>query len=564
MKRWAPVLLLLAIALAFLILNRAAYKGYFQDDELDNILATREVAPASWAYWFLTPRLSEQNFRPAGHIYFFAMNRLAGLNFPRWVEPLHVLHLVNVLLLWLFLRRLDINPWAAAAGAAFFALNVSAMEVYWKPMYAFDLLCATFSLATLWLYARGSWLAAIPAMWLAYKSKELAVVLPMGLLALEYWLGQRRWRRLLPFFAISFCFGLQAVLSPQPAGSPYAFVLTPAALGQTLQFYSSRLFLLPFAGLLLLALPFLIRDRRIWLGAVILSAFFAPLMFLPLRMHAAYTYVPLIGATIELAVLASLTPPIATLVFFAAWIPWNILQLRADRKTILTADDQVRTYAGALIEFTRQHPHSPVIALSSRPASFQEWGIRAALNYTKPNLQSPVQIVQEDAVPLLPPGTAVTFVNWDRAHNRVTFLSRDPSLPLASYIKMGPDTPFWQLAGGWYGLDDYFRWTGPRAQANLYWPPGATQFEVVVNVSPAIVKLNGYTGVALTIDGRNLGTRRFDRPGIQSIRWDIPARESPNGHIELNISPASHFPPDPRLLGAPIVSFGFTNEKNAH
>src|ERR1700693_3226094 len=155
MKRWAPLVILFAIGLTFLILNRAAYKGYFQDDEFDNILTTRDIPPSEWTSWFLTPRLSSENFRPAGHFYFYAMNRLAGLRFPSYVTPLHILHLLNTLLLWLFLRRLGINPFAAAAGAAFFALNVSAFDVYWKPMYVFDLLCATFSLAALNLYARG-------------------------------------------------------------------------------------------------------------------------------------------------------------------------------------------------------------------------------------------------------------------------------------------------------------------------------------------------------------------------------------------------------------------------
>ena len=48
------------------------------------------------------------------HEGFYAMNRLAGLRFPSYVTPLHILHLLNTLLLWLFLRRLGINPFAAA------------------------------------------------------------------------------------------------------------------------------------------------------------------------------------------------------------------------------------------------------------------------------------------------------------------------------------------------------------------------------------------------------------------------------------------------------------------
>jgi len=564
MKRWAPLVLLLAIGITFLILNRAAYKGYFQDDEFDNILATREIPPSEWTSWFLTPRLSKDNFRPAGHFYFYAMNRLAGLRFPSYITPLQALHLINTLLLWLLLLRLRINPFAATAGAAFFALNISAFDVYWKPMYVFDLLCATFSLSALLLYARGHWIAAIPAMWLAYKSKELAVMLPIALLAYEYWFGGRRWKRLTPFFLISLCFGIQAILSPQPKGSPYAFVFTPFALWQTFQFYSSRIFLLPYAGLILLVLPFVVRDRRIWLGATILAAFFAPLMFLPLRLYPAYTYLPLTGAAIELAVLASLIPPAATVAFFALWIPWNIRELRIDRRTTLTADDQVRIYAGALIDFARQHPNPPAIALSSKPDSFQIWGIRAVLNYPNPNPRSPIQIIDENQVRALPSNAPVIFINWDRDRNKVHLLSKDPSQPEAAYLKMGPETPFWQLDHGWYGLDDYFRWTEPQATAHLSWPEGAKQFEVVVNVSPSIMRTNGYTEVRPTINGHDLGARRFDRPGIESLRWNIPPRVSAAAIVELTITPPSHFPPDPRLMGAPIVSFGFVNSEDGH
>jgi hypothetical protein len=562
MKRWAPLALLLAIGLTFLILNRAAYKGYFQDDEFDNILATRDLTTSEWTTWFLTPRLSHDNFRPAGHIYFYAMNRLAGLRFPLYVTPLHVLHLLNTLLLWLFLRRLRINPFAAAAGAAFFALSVSAFDVYWKPMYVFDLLCATFTLVTLNLYARGNWVAAIPTMWLAYKSKELAVMLPVALLAYEYWFGSRNWKRLAPFFLISLCFGIQALLSPQPKGSPYAFVFTPAALWQTLRFYGSRIFLLPFAGLLLLAIPFAVRDRRIWLGAAILVAFFAPLMFLPLRLYPAYTYVPLTGAAIELAALAAILPPAVTLAFFALWMPWNIHVLRFDRKTTLTADDQVRIYTGALMDFVRQHPNPPAIALSSKPDSFQIWGIRAALNY--PNPHTPLELMDESQAAKLPANIPVTFINWDPQHNKVRFLSKDPNAPDAAYLKMGPDTPFWQLDHGWYSLNDYFRWTGPQATAHLSWPPDATQFEVVINVSPSIMRTNGYTEVRPTLNGKVMEPRRFDHPGIETLRWDLPKRDYPNAIVELTFQPASRFPPDPRILGAPVVSFGFVTTKYGH
>jgi hypothetical protein len=562
MKRWVPLALLLVVGVMFLILNRAAYKGYFQDDEFDNIVNTRDIQAREWISWFLTPRLSKDNFRPAGHLYFFALNRLARLDFAKYVAVVHVLHLLNTLLLFFLLRRLGLNPFAAVAGAAFFALGVSAFDAYWKPMYVFDVLCTTFSLATLLLYVRGHWIAAVMMMWFAYKSKELAVMLPLVLLAHEYWFGSRRWMRLAPFFLISACFGAQAILSPQPKGNPYAFVFTLAALGQTLTFYSSRIFLLPFAGLALVVIPIAIRDRRIFLGAAILTLFFAPLLFLPGRMYPAYTYLPLTGAAIEVAALADMVPPAATLAFFAIWIPWNIAELRVDRRATLTADDEVRIYAGALLDFARLHPDPPAVVFSSAPATFHQWGIQAALNYPYRNSPISPKFMDEGQARNLSGDTRVTFISWDRDHNKVRMLSKDPAVPDASYLKMGPDMPVWQLDKGWQGLDDYFRWTEARAIAHLTWPANANQFEVVINVSPSIIRTNGYTEVRLKINGQDLGVRRFDRPGIEALRWDLPLRQGVQANIELNMEPVSHFPPDPRLLGAPVVALGFVTGEN--
>ena len=59
-------------------------------------------------------------------------------------------------------------------------LSAGAMDAYWKPMYVFDLFCTTFCLASILLYAHGRWILSFIAFWLAYKSKELAVMLPVA------------------------------------------------------------------------------------------------------------------------------------------------------------------------------------------------------------------------------------------------------------------------------------------------------------------------------------------------------------------------------------------------
>src|SRR5260370_2551345 len=87
---------------------------------------------------------------------------------------------------------------------------------FWKPMYIFDVLCATFCLLSLWCYATGRWMLSFVAFWLAYKSKEMAVMLPAVLLGFEFWFGKHRWKPLVPFFPGSLSFGAQWIL-----GNPY-------------------------------------------------------------------------------------------------------------------------------------------------------------------------------------------------------------------------------------------------------------------------------------------------------------------------------------------------------
>src|SRR6266567_4639527 len=120
MNRRAGAALFLATALLFLIANRGAYKGYFQDDELDNASWAPYLSGTDFLSGVVTPKFLTGNFRPAGHFYFAVMGRRFGLDFPKYLFPIHALHLLNVWLLWLIARHLGLSPFAAGAGALFF------------------------------------------------------------------------------------------------------------------------------------------------------------------------------------------------------------------------------------------------------------------------------------------------------------------------------------------------------------------------------------------------------------------------------------------------------------
>jgi hypothetical protein len=373
---WIAVFFVLAVAL-FLIANRASYKGYFMDDDLNTLSWAKNGNVPLYLYWLASPRFHPENFRPVGGFYYRILGGLFGLDYPPYVAVLHVIHFCNVILFYMILLRLKLPPIASGAGALFFMFNVATLDIYWKPMYVYDLLCGTFCLLTLLLYIRGNWILGLLSFWLAYKSKEVAVMLPLGLLAYELLMGHRNWKRLLPFFLISLNFGLQGLLLNPNKGNDYSFRFTFGALWKDWTYYSSALFFAPY--LLLLAAIFL-RDRRMNFGLITMVAALFPMLVLPGRQFAAYWYVPLIGAGIMVAALAARVPRWYLVSFFVLWFAFNYAMLRPKRKAILAASDANRVYVAAVAGFAPEHPRIQVVGYDGRPPEMQEWGIEGTVH----------------------------------------------------------------------------------------------------------------------------------------------------------------------------------------
>jgi len=290
MSKRAGLILFAAFAALFLTVNRDAYRGYFQDDEIDNLSWTPYLSPLDFLKGAATPRFQPNNFRPVGHYYFHAVEEIAGLNFPVYVGVLQAVHLLNVWLVWLVARRLGAPPFAAAAACLFFGLHMALFDDFWKPMYIFDVLCAAFCLLSVWCYASERWLLSFAAFWLAYKSKELAVMLPAVLLAYEVWFGKRRWKPLAPFFLVSLSFGVQGILANPNRDNDYTFRFTAEALAKTSAFYAGRVFLIPYLGFVVPAFALVARNRRAWFGLTAMGLFLFPVLFLPGRVFSAYCY----------------------------------------------------------------------------------------------------------------------------------------------------------------------------------------------------------------------------------------------------------------------------------
>src|SRR5262249_47537252 len=152
-------------------------------------------APASeYLKTALSLRFQAENFRPVGHYYFHLSEYLFHMDFPKYVAIIHALHLLNAWMVWLLARRLGASPLAASAGAVLFTFHMALFDAVWQPMYVFDILCASLCLASILLYSHRDWVLSFVAFWLAYKSKELAVMLPAVLACYEVWFGKRRWK----------------------------------------------------------------------------------------------------------------------------------------------------------------------------------------------------------------------------------------------------------------------------------------------------------------------------------------------------------------------------------
>lgn len=561
MRRAGGAAAICALVLLFLIANRGAYQGYFQDDELDNISWTIWVPAKDYLRGLLSPLYSSANFRPVGHGWFAAMGGWAGLRFPPYVAAIHALHFVNILLVWLLMRRLSLGRIPAAAGAAFYAFHMGVFDALWKPMYVFDLLCALFSLASLVAWTRRRWVLSFIAFWLAYKAKELAVMLPLALAAYELWLsqetGRRRWLRLAPFFAVSVSFGLQAIWFRHPGAHAYRMELSLATLPKTVPFYAERVFLVPWAGLAVLALPLVIRDRRVWFGAACLALFAAPLILLPGRVFAAYLYLPLAGLAVALAASLERAPRWAPPLVLLVWIPWNYHHLRLQRRAALTVAGENRAYVGELFRVAAAFPNARTFVYDGAPAAMARWGVEGALRFHFKNRVELLSVDDQDLARAAA-GKELVLLSWDPAGRRITEHHRRAGEPPAPYVRMDASTPVWQLVSGWLPRTGYFRWTRPEARAVVSRPAGARRFELVVNAGPPYIAEVKKGVVEVYLDGVLAGRAEFSREGWQTVAFELAPAPPAEVEVTFRARPEIRVPPgNPAALGVPIGAFGF-------
>ncbi len=555
-RLWLLGFALVVVAL-FLIANHGAYHSFFSADDLDNLSQGRTADLDYYGRMLLSPKFGgDTNFRPMAALYYYVMPRVFQLRFGPYVAVIHALHLLNVLLLWLVARSLGASRVGACAGALLFAFHMGVFSVYWAPMYVFDLLCGTFVLLAFLAYLHQKIFLSVICFWLALKSKEVAILLPLGLAAYEFWLGGKRWKRLIPFFTITAVIGLEALVFNAHRDNDYSLRFTPHALWTTVQFYAPRITLLPLTIALiacaaLLALPFVTKSRLALMGIITFLAMLAPSLLLPGRLFGAYLYVSLIGLAIAISAIGR---PAWLAIFFVLWIPWNYRQMRIDRNNELAAAGERRTWVNAVADFVRAHPEPSTFVYAGLPGGMAPYGITGALNA----LHSPTASIKTVDVDAPEVWTAlavpdVVFISWDAP--KVTIL---PRMPDVSYVHPGHLGPLWQLESGWIEDGGKFRWTAPRATARLATLPGAREFELVVNVAPLYIRELHEGTIDVSLNHLHIGTAVMREAKPTTYRFPVPGDLKDPVEVEFTVSPPL---PDPngsaKLYGAPIAAFGF-------
>ncbi|MSV32675.1 MAG: hypothetical protein EXQ57_09155 [Bryobacterales bacterium] len=557
-KRWATPVFFAVLGWLFYVASKGAYKGFFSADDLDNLAWTRHAEFSSFLTGLVTPQFYSSNFRPVGHFYFWALGRMAGLDFRPYIAVLHVLHLANLALLWALLGRLSF-PWAARAiGVLFFAFHMAVFDAYWKPMYVFDVLCAVFSLLSvlLWIDKR-RWLSLL-CFWLAYKSKELAVAVPLILAAYEYLLGTFSARALAWHLGGGAWFAIQALFSQGGRSGDYGLRLTPLTLWQTVDFYASQVLLARHAGYALALLPLWVRDRRLWWGLLASALWLGPMLLVPGRRFGAYLYLPLAGLAVVMAALTERVGWKWIAAPLAIWLGFNYAEMRDKRRATLAEAEETAAYVYSLAELAREGKDIDTVLIDSAPAGLRRWGVDGALRYTfdRDNLE---MIYLEDSDHKEPRAEATLAVlSWDGPLKKLYAMRRPAALGDAAFVEMTRLTPVWQLTRGWYQREGNYRWTMPKAEARLRRPAGANAFEVTVNVGPDYIRSVGKVTLTVRVGGVNLGSRTFIQNGWLTEKF--PMAPGAEGNVDVEFLADPPFQPkngDPRALGIPIASFGF-------
>ena len=529
--RWRGLALLAVVVLLPLLVNHGAYRGYFADDDFGSINWARFIRPAEFILDIPCLAYPCQHGRPTGFFYYAVMIRAAHFNFQSWIVPLEAIGAINILLLWLLLRKIGFGDIETAAGCLIFGLSRALFDGWWKPMFIYDVLCTTFALAALLAYAHRRWVISFIAFWLAMRTKEIGIVIPAVLLCYEMILGERRWKRVLPFFIPAVIYGGYGFFwnRSQPH-SPYSLTSAPAALWKSISFYLTKLFQVRYVGFLLPISVVLVRDRRLYFGIAAMTLELGIYLLLPDRMLEVYLYLAMTGAAIAVAALVS-TPRRVGVVLVLGWAIWQVTLTRKHARVELAESNERREFVAAV----RAVPPAPVYVYFDAPESLHYAGGEYAIR----DFHYPVEDVLRLDAPALPGDRNYPLLVWDTKTRELGQYRLTPG----SYVNVtkGAALEPWQTPALWPADDDGFRAVRGLRSVHLYRPAGADGFHVEYCGTPDY-DLRGW------LDGDELFQIKFSEPGCFTRR--LPSRAGPGRMVTFDMQS------DPRGQSR-VGGFGF-------
>jgi len=192
--RWSKAPCALLFAAYFFLVSGDSLKAPFAPDEMRNI----------WWYWHPAPvRLLVSQFmlwhdwsRPMGGLFYVPIFSMFGLNPVPYHAVLLVLLLAGVYLMYRFARVLGCAELPAAIVALIACYHGGLNNLYYNSAFVFDALCGLFYFGAFVYYAgirssgsllsRGQTVAFLGLYLCALNSKEMAVTMPVVLLAYEW------------------------------------------------------------------------------------------------------------------------------------------------------------------------------------------------------------------------------------------------------------------------------------------------------------------------------------------------------------------------------------------
>jgi hypothetical protein len=305
-----------------------------------------------------------------------------------------------------------------------------------------------------------------------------------------------------------------------------------------------------------LAIPFLVKDRRAWLGVAGFWVLLTPMLFLPSRLFPAYLYVPLALLSIAAAAIASGRKLALIALFFAIWLPVNHFELRKQRKSMLAYSDENRRYVESTAEYFRAHPEIDAAVIDGDPEMLNRWGTESAIRLVSGKPGILIRHFGDSSANTALDSPGVLLLSWDRHIRRVGLRVKQPGEGAATWVEAGANAPLWLLRDGWHQRDGSFRWVDSISAARAFRPPNSRAFRLKVNTPEGS---SDAPSVELFLDGKSMGSRQFPRTGVQQADWSLPA--APAGDVQVGFKATSSYRDSVGgSMGIPVMAFGFIVE----